>query len=79
MEDIVRKNKESPLVVHSEEKHGRVRLEDYVMKVTGMYGEDATKRQIAEAVTIQHNQGSALINRQDEWRQMKLPRIQMYL
>ena len=79
MEDIVRKNKESPLVVHGEEKHGRVRLEDYVMKVTGMYGEDATKRQIAEAITIQHNQGSALINRQDEWRQMKLPRIQMYL
>ena len=79
MEDIMKKNKESPFVVHSEERHGRARLEDYEMKIIGVYGGDATKRQVAEAINIQHAQGSTLINRQDEWRQVRLPRIQMYL
>ena len=66
-------------MVQSEERHGRARLEDYEMKITGVYGGDATKRQVAEAINIQHAQGSTLINRQDEWRQVRLPRIQMYL
>ena len=80
MEGIVKKNKESPFVVHSEERHGeRAKLEDYKMKITGMYGGDATKRQVAEAIKIQHTQGQELINRQDEWRQVRLPRIQMCL
>ena len=80
MEGIVKKNKESPFVVHSEERHGeRAKLEDYEMKITGMYGGDATKRQVAEAIKIQHTQGPELINRQDEWRQVRLPRIQMCL
>ena len=80
MEGIVKKNKESPFVVHSEERHGeRAKLEDYEMKITGMYGGDATKRQVVEAIKIQHIQGSTLINRQDEWRQVRLPRIQMCL
>ena len=41
----------------------------FEMKVTGVFGGDATKRQVAEAVRIQHVQGE-LINRQDElwWR-----------
>ena len=79
-EGIVKKHKESPFVVHSEERHGeRAKLEDYEMKITGMYGGDATKRQVAEAIKIQHTQGSTLINRQDEWRQVRLPRIQMCL
>ena len=79
-EDIIKKNKESPFVVHSEEKHGeRARVEDYKMKITGIYRGDATKRQVAEAIKIQHAQGSTLINRQDEWRQVRLPRIQMCL
>ena len=43
MEGIVKKNKESPFVVHSEERHGRTSLEDYEMKITGVYGGDATK------------------------------------
>ena len=66
-------------VVHGEERHGRAELEDFEMKVTGVYGGDATKRQVAEAINIQHTQGSTLINRQDEWRQVRLPRIQMCL
>ena len=79
MEGIVKKVKESPFVVHSEERHGTVRVEDFEMKITGIYQGDATKRQVAEAIKIQHTQGSTLINRQDEWRQVLLPRIQMCL
>ena len=71
--------KESLFVVHSEKRHGRVRVEDFEVKITGMYQDDATKRQVAEAINIQHTQGSTLINRQDEWRQVLLPRIQMCL
>ena len=52
---------------------------DFVMKVTGVYGGDATKRQVPEAVNIQHAQGEGLMNRQDEWRQVKLPRINLSL
>ena len=64
----------------SEERHGeRAKLEDYEMKITGMYGGDATKRKVAEVIKIQHTQGQELINRQDEWRQVRLPRIQMCL
>ena len=51
---------------------------NYEMKVTGVFGGDATKRQVAEAVHIQHARGE-LINRQDEWRQVKLPRIELSL
>ena len=36
MEGIVKKVKESPFVVHSEERHGMVRVEDFEMKITGM-------------------------------------------
>ena len=39
---------------------------------------DLTKRQISEAIQIQHAQG-AVMNRQDEWRQVKLPHIQLSL
>ena len=42
MEGIVKKVKESPFVVHSEERHGMVRVEDFEMKITGMYQGDAT-------------------------------------
>ena len=66
--------------VHGVEEHGgRVQVRDFEMKVTGVYGGDATKRQVAEAVTIQHAQGEGLLNRQDEWRQVKLPRINLSL
>ena len=50
----------------------------YEMKVTGVFGGDATKRQVAEAVRIQHSKGE-LIKRQDEWRQVKLLRIELNL
>ena len=41
---------------HNIENHkGKLEPSDFVMTVTGVYGGDATKRQIAEAIRIQHN------------------------
>ena len=79
MDGIVKKSKHSPFHMHNEEKHnGSGSVSDYEMKVTRVYSGDATKRQVSEAVQIRHAQG-AVMNRQDEWRQVKLPRIQLSL
>ena len=51
----------------------------FKMKVTGVFGGDATKRQIKESVLIQQTPNGDLINRQDEWRQVTLPRIELCL
>ena len=77
---IIKKCKNSPMHMHGVEEHGgNVRVEDFEMKVTGVYGGDATKRQISEAVQIQHARGAMLMNRQEEWRQVKLPCINLSL
>ena len=47
------------------------------MTVTGVFGGDATKRQVAEATMIQHAQGPGLLNRRDERRQVNLPRVEL--
>ena len=79
MSGIIKKSKDSVFHLHNIEKHnGSGRVSDYEMKVTKVYSGDATKRQVSEAVQIQHAQG-AVMNRHDEWRQVKLPRIQLSL
>ena len=79
MNGIEKKSVDSPFHIHNVEKHGGDgSVADYQMKVTKVFGGDATKRQVSEAVQIQHSQGQ-LINRQDEWRQVTLPRIQLSL
>ena len=77
---IEKKINESPFHVHNTEKHGDVGdgVAGFEMKVTGVFGGDATKRQVTEAVCIQHARGE-LINRQEEWRQVKLPLIDLSL
>ena len=47
------------------------------MTVTGVYGGDATKRQIAEAIRIQNTPSPQLLNRQEEWRQFNLPHLEL--
>ena len=76
MSDLARKDEKSPLHMHSIEKHGGEKM-NFTMKVTGIFGGDATKRQLREAVLIQ--QTNNLINRQDEWRQVHLPRVETCL
>ena len=69
---FVKKSKDSPFHMHSIKKHnGSGRVAHYEMKVTKVYSGDATKRQVSEAIQIQHAQGEVM-NKQDEWRQVKL-------
>ena len=77
--DIDMKNKDSPLNTHNMEKHDGNNREGFEMRVTGVYDGDATKRQVSEAVRIQHAREKGIMNRQDEWRQVKLPRIELCL
>ena len=63
---IAKKSKNSSFHVHSVEEHrGNVQVRDIEMKV--IYGGDAMKRQVAEAVTIEHAHGEGLLNRQNYW------------
>ena len=76
LEGIMNKNEDSVFHRHNVDKHdGTLVAKDFKMKITGVYGGDATKRQVAEAVRIQHGQGPNILNKRDEWRQVYLPNI----
>ena len=71
---LVKKDKDSTLYSHCLEDHeGRVTKFD--MAVTGRYRGDPMKRQIAESVKIEAEEN--LLNKRDEWRQVKLPRVHL--
>ena len=65
--------------LHNVEKHNPGPAPGFEMRVTGVFGGDATKRQVRESVLIQQTEEEKLINRRDEWRQVKLPRILLSL
>ena len=75
---LVKKDKKSPLHLHDVESHGGS-TPGFEMKVTGVFGGDATKRQVRESVLIQQTPQTDLINRRDEWRQVKLPMVRLCL
>ena len=75
--DLRKKNVKSPLHLHNIEKHNDTPPPGFEMKVTGVFGGDATKRQVRESVLIQKIPENQLINRRDEWRQVKLPRVEL--
>ena len=77
--DLRKKNAKSPLHLHNIEKHEPTSAPGFEMRVTGVFGGDATKRQVRESVLIQKMEEENLINRRDEWRQVKLPRILLSL
>ena len=77
--DLPRKNAKSPLHLHNTEKHSDATPPGFEMKVTGVFGGDVTKRQVRESVLIQKVPEDELINRRDEWRQVKLPRVELRL
>ena len=70
---VARKDMNSPLYLHSINLHDGLGT-DFNMEVTGKFGGDALKRQIAESVKIQNTPTDLLLNRRDEWRQTILPR-----
>ena len=77
--DLQKKNTKSPLHLHNVEEHRDATPPGFEMKVTGTFGGDATKRQVRESVLIQKVPSNDLMNRRDEWRQVKLPRVELRL
>ena len=70
-----KRDQNSPLVLHSIEEH-RGRIPKFNMTVTGSYRNDALKRQISEGIQIEQCR-RGLLNRRDEWRQARLPRLRL--
>lgn len=62
---VARKDMNSPLYLHSINLHDSLGT-DFNMEVTGKFGGDALKRQIAESVKIQNTPTDLLLNRRDE-------------
>ena len=75
---LAKRDKKSPLHLHNLERHGG-RAPGFEMKVTGVFGGDALKRQVRESVMIQQTPEEELLNRRDEWRQVKLPQVRLCL
>ena len=73
--DLRKNNAKSPLHLHNSEKHSHEPTPGFEMRVTGVFGGDATKRQVRESVLIQKTDEEKLMKRRDEWQQVKLPRI----
>ena len=59
---------------HVDEKHAaEAEPPKFKMEVTEIFGGDALKRQVSEAIQIRETRGQ--MNRQEEWRQIQLPRL----
>ena len=73
---VTKKDLKSPLYAHCVEAY-EGRQVAFSMKVTGIFGGDALKRQISEGVNIQTTPADKLLNRKDEWRHAILPQTQI--
>ena len=72
-DQLTKKNKNSVLHSHTIDKHAdNPDPPTYSMKVTDVYGGDATKRQVAEALKIERT--PAPMNRREEFTRCHLPR-----
>ena len=72
-DQLIKKNKNSVLHSHTIDKHAdNPDPPTYSMKVTDVYGGDATKRQVAEALKIERT--PAPMNRREEFTRCHLPR-----
>ena len=70
---IIKKPQPKPtLKAHVDDKHAG-EPPTFKMEVVKMHGGDALLRQISEAVQIRETKGQ--MNRQEEWRQIQLPRL----
>ena len=74
-DQLVKKSKNSVLHSHTVSNHADAPdPPKYSMKVTDVYGGDATKRQVAEALKIERTSSDRLLNRREEYTRCKLPR-----
>ena len=71
-----RKRRRAPLHLHNVEQHNG-NTPGFWMKVTEVFGGDATKWQVRKAVVIQQTPGRELMNRRDEWRHVTLPHMEL--
>ena len=67
LSDLNQKRGGSVLWKHAHRKHGEI-IPHYRMNVTGVYRQDAMKRQIAEAVQIGDAGLAMLMNDKTEWQ-----------
>ena len=68
------RDEKSALWRHCVEKHWKERQE-FKMSVTGVYGNDAMLRQVAESVRINRVAKGSLMNTKKEWNYVKRPRV----
>ena len=71
-EDLKKKKESSVLWRHCKEKHGGEKQE-FVYKVKQIFGNDATLRQVTEAIDIKREENA--INNKTEWNHTSLPRL----
>ena len=72
-EALEKKEEKSALWKHCKEKHER-ETQTFKMNVTGIYGNDAMSRQIAESIRINRVPRNGLMNSKNEWNYFQLPR-----
>ena len=70
------KDSNSVMLRHAKEKHNGEK-KNFKMRVTGIYGRDAMKRQIAESIAIEETEAKSLINTRSEWSKTKVPRAKV--
>ena len=70
-----RKPQPKPTLKHHVDEKNAAEAEPpkFKMEVTEVFGGDALKRQVSEAIQIRETRGQ--MNRQEEWRQIQLPRL----
>jgi len=74
-EDLI-KRRERPLWKHCVNKHNSAKRE-FSMKVVATCRNDATKRQIMEAIFIQKTDRENSLNERSEWNNIRIPRIEI--
>ena len=74
-DDLRKKSEKSVLYRHYRDKHHGEEQPTYEMRIRKVFGEDATMRQITEAITIKNE--NPQINSKEEWGHLDLPRIRI--
>ena len=69
-------DKTSVILRHMKEKHNGTK-KNYKMRITGRFGRDAMKRQIAESIAIEKTAPESLINTRSEWNKARVPRTKI--
>ena len=72
--DLTNKRESSALWKHCVEKHGSVE-QKFEMVVVDRARNDATKRQILEAIRIQRADSGQILNGRGEWNSNRVPRL----